>query len=159
MSFFVACGKFGAVYLKIMQFYISWSALGIFYETLYHAGKQQTKVMPILVSFPPKSSFFANGKFIDFKMALRGRAFSPIGAMRNFAGEIFCWVVGIWQGVFLTIWTFFTANKNNILYILNLKSKLEWPVCTKSIKIKMVQQLLPQLKINVLLGHNIEIVM
>ena len=51
--------------------------------------------MLILVSFPAKSSFYANWKFIDFEMALRGRAFSPIGAMRNFARGIFCWVVGI----------------------------------------------------------------
>ena len=78
-------------------------ALRIFYETPQHAGKQETKVMLILVSFSKKSSFCANVKFIDFEMTLRGRVFSPVGAMGNFAKGIFCWVVGIWQGVFLTI--------------------------------------------------------
>ena len=115
--------------------------------------------MLILVSFLQKSSFCANGKFINFEMRLRGRALSPNGAMKNFAKRILCWVVGIWKGVFLTIWTFFKANKNNILYILNLKSRLAWPVFTKSIKIKMVQQLLSKVKMKFLLGHNIVIVM
>ena len=152
-------GNLDAVCPKIMQSYISWSVLRIFYETCWHAGKQQTKVMLILVGFHQKSSFCANGKFIDLEMVLRGRAFSPIGAMRNFARRIYFWVVGIWQGVFLTIWTFSKANKNIILYILYLKPKLAWPVCTKSIKIKVVQQLLPQIKMRFLLGYNIEIVM
>ena len=69
--------------------------------------------MLILVSFAQKSFFFffANGKIIDFKMALRGRAFSAIVAMRNFAREIISWMVGIRQGVFLTILTFLKANK------------------------------------------------
>ena len=37
------------------------------------------------ISFPKKSSFCTNGKFIDFEMTLRGRVFSPVGAMGNFA--------------------------------------------------------------------------
>ena len=51
--------------------------------------------MLILVSFPQKSSFCANWKFIDFEMTLKGRVFSPVGAMGNFVREIFCWVVEI----------------------------------------------------------------
>ena len=51
--------------------------------------------MLILMSFPEKSSFCSNGKFIDFAITIRGRDFSPVGAMRNFARGIFCWVVGI----------------------------------------------------------------
>ena len=53
------------------------------------------KVMLILVSFPKKSSFSANGKFIDFEIALRGRTFSTVGAVGSLARGIFCWVVGI----------------------------------------------------------------
>ena len=41
----------------------------------------------------------------------------PVGAMGNFVGGFFCWVLEIWREVILTIWTFFKA-KNNILYIL-----------------------------------------
>ena len=96
MSFFVACGRFGcSLPQNYAILHIMICSKDFFYETLYHSGKQQTKVMLILFSFPQKSSFCANGKFIDFEMALRGRTFSPIGAMRNFAREIFCWVVGI----------------------------------------------------------------
>ena len=51
--------------------------------------------MLILVSFPKKSSFCANEKFIDFKMTLKGKDFSPAGAMGNFAdGQFF---VGWWE--------------------------------------------------------------
>ena len=57
--------------------------------------KTLTKVILILVSFPKKSCFCANGKIIDFEMALSGRAFSQFGAMRNFSRGIFCWMVGI----------------------------------------------------------------
>ena len=45
--------------------------------------------------------------------------------------------VGIWQRVILTIWIFLKA-RNNILLTINiylLKSKLAWPVCTKTIKL------------------------
>ena len=45
--------------------------------------------MLILVSFPKKSSFCANEKFIDFEMTLKGRGFFPVGAMGNFAGAQF----------------------------------------------------------------------
>ena len=75
----------------------------------------------MLVSFPKKCSFGANGQLKAFKMPLRGRKFSPIGPMWNFVGGIFLWVVGIWQGVFLTIGAVLKA-KNNILCILNIFS-------------------------------------
>ena len=45
--------------------------------------------MLILVSFPQKSSFCANEKFIDFEMSLKGRGFFPVEAMGNFAGARF----------------------------------------------------------------------
>ena len=120
MSFFVACGKFecslpqncAILHLMISSNDFLWNTLACW--------KTTDKSNANIIQFSQKSSFCANGKFIDFEMALRGRAFSPIGAMRNFARGIFCWVVGIWQGVFLTIWTFFKANENKILYILNL---------------------------------------
>ena len=50
--------------------------------------------MLILVSFPKKSSFCANVKFIDFEMALRGRPSSPVVAMGNFARKF---SVGWWK--------------------------------------------------------------
>ena len=43
--------------------------------------------MLILVSFPKKSSFYVNEKFIDFEMTLKGRGFSPVRAMGNVAGR------------------------------------------------------------------------
>ena len=42
--------------------------------------------MLILVSFPKKSSFCANEKFIDFEVTLKDRGFSPVGTMGTFAG-------------------------------------------------------------------------
>ena len=75
--------------------------------------------MLMLISFPKKSSFDANRELKAFKIALRGRSISWIGAMWNLLGTCFCWVVGIWQGVFLTIGTIFKA-KNNILCMLNI---------------------------------------
>ena len=52
--------------------------------------------MLMLVSFPEKFSLCTNGKVIDFEMTLRGKGFSPVRAMGNFAGEGGgCWVVGI----------------------------------------------------------------
>ena len=75
--------------------------------------------MLMLVSIPKKSSFGSNGQFRVFEMVLRGRGISPIEAMGHFVGGIFCWVVGVWQEVFLKIGTFF-KTKNNILCILNI---------------------------------------
>ena len=43
--------------------------------------------MLILVSFPKKSSFCVNEKFIDYEMALKGKGSSPVGTMGTFAGE------------------------------------------------------------------------
>ena len=136
MSLFVACGKcrcslsqnYAILHLMICSNDFLWNTFASWKTT----DKNNANISQFSQK---KSSFCANGKFIDFEMALKGRAFSPVGAMGNFARGIFCWVVGIWQGVFLTIWTFFDV-KNNILYIMNLKSKLTWPVCTKSIKLK-----------------------
>ena len=45
--------------------------------------------MLILVGFPQKSSFCANEKLIDFEMTLKGRGFSPVGTVGNFAGDNF----------------------------------------------------------------------
>ena len=43
----------------------------------------------MLVNFPKKSSFDANGKFRVFEMALRDWGISAIGVMWNFAEDIF----------------------------------------------------------------------
>ena len=82
--------------------YVSWSALRIFWK------QQIDKSNANVSQFSWKSSLCTNGKVIDFEMTLRGEGFSPVRAMGNFAGEGGgCWVVGIWQRVFLTIWIFF----------------------------------------------------
>ena len=63
-------------------------------------------------------------------------------------------MVGIWQGVILTIEMFLKA-KDNIL-----KSKLAWPACTKSMKLKlrtkMVLQQWQQVKVKYVLGYSIK---
>ena len=117
--------------------------------------------MLILTSFPPKSSCCANDKFIDFEMALRGKASSPVEAMGNFARGIFFWWLESDKECFWPFESFIKLKEQDSVHIeLKLKSQLAWPVCTKSIKLKRkVQQPWPQLKMNILLGHNIEIVM
>ena len=44
------------------------------------------KVMLMLVSFPQKLYFDANGQFRVFEMVLRGRGIPPIGAMGSLHG-------------------------------------------------------------------------
>ena len=47
--------------------------------------------MLMLLSFPQKSFFGANGQFRVFEIALRDRGIPPVGAMRDFVGGIFFW--------------------------------------------------------------------
>ena len=51
--------------------------------------------------------------------------------------RFFYWVLGIWGGEILTIWTFFKAKKHSANIEHRLKLKLVWPVCTESIKLKL----------------------
>ena len=44
-------------------------------------------------------------------------------------------VAKTWGGVILTIWTFF-KTKHSFLWILNIKLKSAWPVCSKSMKLR-----------------------
>ena len=54
-----------------------------------------------------------------------------------FLREIFYSVMKTWGGVILTIWTFFKAKKQHSVNTEHkLKSKLAWPVCQKSMKLK-----------------------
>ena len=47
-----------------------------------------------------------------FQIVLRGKQENPLSrGIGNFDGGIFYWVVGIWQGVILYIWTCFKAKK------------------------------------------------
>ena len=51
--------------------------------------------MLMVVNFlKKKSSFCENGKFIDFKMALRGKDFCSVGTMGHFTEGFF---VGWWE--------------------------------------------------------------
>ena len=50
-----------------------------------------------------------------FQIVLRGKQKNPLSrGIKHFAGGIFYWVIGIWQGVTLNIWTLFKV-KNKIL--------------------------------------------
>ena len=61
----------------------------------------------------------------------------PSGGMGNLLRGIFYWVVEICFGVILTFPTIFKVKKNHSVNIKHwLKSKLAWPVCTKSMKLK-----------------------
>ena len=70
-------------------------------------------------------------------------------------GRIFYWVVGIWWGVIPAILIFFKAkNQHSVNIEYELKSKLAWLVCKKSMKLnlKMVQDQQLQPKNKVLFG-------
>ena len=57
------------------------------------------------------------------------------GEIQVMLGGFFYQVVGTWEGVILTIWTFFKSKKTvNSKHW--LKSKLEWSQHTKSMKLK-----------------------
>ena len=105
-----------------------------------------------------------------FQIAVLGGGwgkFPPVGGIRIFAGEDFLIRIfffsqqpeekGFWQfKPFSKLKTAFCS----ILWILNhqLKSKLEWPVCQKSLKLKQkwyIRQWL-QLKMTFLLGYNLK---
>ena len=62
---------------------------------------------------------------------------SPSGGreLEILPGDFFYWVVETWGGVILTIPTFF-KSKHSFLWMLNIKSKLVWPVCPKSMKLR-----------------------
>ena len=84
-----------------------------------------------------------------FQIALRGGVeFLPKwGGMGNFTREILTFKS--FSKLKTTFGKYWTSR---------LKSKLAWPVCTKSMKLKMVQVQWLQLKMKFLLGYNIKIV-
>ena len=66
----------------------------IFYEILWHDGKQQIgKSNANVRQFRKKFSFCANEQFRVFETALRGRGISPVARIRNFAGGCFIDIV------------------------------------------------------------------
>ena len=90
-----------------------------------------------------------------FQITLRGMGRISLpngGEWEILLGRIFYWVVGIWGGVIPTILIFFKAKNQHSANIEHqLKSKLAWLVCKKSMKLnlKMVQdqQLQPKNKV------------
>ena len=82
------------------------------------------------------------GRVSQIALQGMGRISLPNGGDRKLCyGEFFYWVVGIW-GVISIILTFVKDKKQHSVYTEHqLKSKLAWPVCIKSmeVKLKMVQ--------------------
>ena len=87
-------------------------------------------------------------------------SFPNRGGWEILLGRISYWVVGVW-GVISTILTFFKAKKQHSVNIeYQLKSKLAWPMCKKSMKLKwkMVQDQWLQQKMKFLIGYYLKIV-
>ena len=75
-----------------------------------------------------------------FQIALRGVGKISLpngGEWEILLGRISYCLVGIWGGLISTILTFFKAKKKYSVNIKHqLKSKLAWPLCKKSMKLK-----------------------
>ena len=119
--------------LRIFYFHVMMTKMSVHkafkWDQRRHMGTLSTFSLGY-VSLVPTNSSRVNLPTRVFRIALEGRR------MRNFGGGFFYRVMGIWRWVILTIRTFFKAKKHSVNIEHRLKSKLPWPECTNSMKLK-----------------------
>ena len=86
------------------------------------------------------------------------RVFQIVWGAKFCWGNFFYWVVGIWEGMILTIWTFLKLKVTFCEYWTLIKIKISITCMYKEyeVKMKMVEKQWLQLKAKFLLGYNMK---